>query len=789
MKRKSKRVADHSVEIGNVLLEDRSQIISEWEKRIVPTVDSAEPEHRADMRNHLPLYIDALGRDYSNESDKDEAVQRLAEDHGRQRFQIGWDIDEILKDYRVLQEVLIDRLIEKVEHLSPRDVQAVSHSIDLAVEQAVLRYREFQDASLHAKEQELNGDFEKVLYGVAHVDMTTSVRRANGNFARQLGYTADELVGKTIFEITDPEDLYSERPLLDSVINGDKLRYRMEKRLLDRRNASVWVDWSVERHNNDDGEGDYMIVCAHDISRRKKLGEQLEFAAQEAYSANTARRTFLRSVSHEFRTPLNAIIGMTKLAAEMEIPPKALKHLVASQESAEVLLGLINRVLAFANSGQRKLVCESFSLQKCVASVCEKLRSRTPDSEVDVACKLDQLLPDVVFGDEDILREILFHLTDNAVKFTAQGAVTVDAKVEATARQEVRVRFQVRDTGIGIAEEERDAVLEPFYMSDASNTREFGGVGLGLSISKTLVEELGGSLNVTTKPDQGSTFSFSLTFPTVAPESLGENIASPSQTPLSEPNDTIHVLLAEDVAANRNLVVSALEGERFDITVATDGMDAIKEASKKRFDVVLMDLQMPKLDGIDATRQIRQGDSPNRTTPIVAVTAMVLPEDRAKCVEVGMNDYLAKPIDIVELRTVVERWASQSQTKEEDVDGKGGGADVQGVHVMDIGSALDRLRGDKVMFCELASFYFDDYPKLLDSLKAGIEHRDAELSHRATHSLKGLVGTFSADAALVEIDAIRACVAHRDFAAAQLRISALRQALLDLKAALEEECE
>lgn len=778
---------EHREEIGAILLQDRPEIMEEWESRIVQVVAKAEPEHRKEMRNHLPLYIDALGREFSNDIDQDESSKRLAEDHGRQRFQIGWDIDEILRDYRVLQDVIIDHLIQKIDVLTPRDVQSMARTMDTAILQAVTRYRDFQEATVKAAREEAHGIFDEAPHGAAYLDMTGRLTRVNSSFAQQLGYQPGELVGTTVFELTNSDDLRVERSRLQSVFDGERVSYTMEKRLVDRRDEDVWVKWAVAKHSGGEAADDYLVVTAYDISRRKRLGEELDVAGREVYAAKNARRTFIRSVGHELRTPLNAIIGMTKLAREEKLPRKAQDYLAASEESALVLLRLVNQILAFANSDDSQPQRKPFCLGACMDTVCERLHHRLEDSKIEAICNLDKGLPASVLGDEDMLCDILFHLIDNAIKFTEDGVVTVNADVVSKSRQEVRVEFQVRDTGIGIEDEERVAVFHPFHMVDTSNTRSLAGVGLGLSISNALVEQLGGRLTVATEVGEGSTFSFSLTFPLVPPESSPVPVTSEQAIETGDIPDVIKVLVAEDVTANQNLVLNALGGARYDVTVASDGLTVVDEVRKDRYDVVLMDLQMPKLDGIEATHRIRSMNSATSTTPIVAVTAMVLPEDRKKCADAGMNDYLAKPVDVAELRAVVERWAVQARSRASTSSFSTHAANV-GNEVMEMTSALDRLRGDRKMFCHLAGFYVDDYPTMLASLAIGIEDRNAVASRRAAHSLKGLVATFSAHSCSADIDAIHADVKEDNFTAAKEKLISLRQSLLDLEAALRHEC-
>jgi len=396
------------------------------------------------------------------------------------------------------------------------------------------------------------------------------------------------------------------------------------------------------------------------LSKRAEI--ELEAAKAAAESANAAKTRFLANMSHELRTPMNAILGMTDLALTEPLPPTVRDYLQTAKESADVLLELLNEILDFSRieAGRFELEATAFSLRKTVEQAVKTLGVRAYEKGLDLVCELPDALPDVVVGDPLRVRQVLMNLLNNAIKFTPKGEIGVQAAIEERSPDAVTLRFSVSDTGIGITPENLDRIFSPFTQADASTTRRFGGTGLGLAISQRLVNLMGGRMWVESQPQKGSTFHFTVRFNAIARSIGGPEPAAGCETKsvLPTPLRALRVLLAEDTPANQKLVLHVLGKRGHHVAVAGDGREALAQLEQENFDVVLMDVQMPEMDGFQATAEIRRFDDRRKArVPIIAMTAHALKGDRERCLDAGMDAYLSKPIDGEELIETVERLA------------------------------------------------------------------------------------------------------------------------------------
>lgn len=399
---------------------------------------------------------------------------------------------------------------------------------------------------------------------------------------------------------------------------------------------------------------------------RLQAEERIQFAQEqaarvEAERASVAKSQFLTNISHELRTPMTAIIGMTDLSLMEELPANVREYLSAVQINAHLLLELLNEILDLSKLEAGTLTLESTPLQlrKILSELRHTFGHRAEQKGLQFEVIVDQAVPDHLIGDSLRLRQVIFNLLANAIKFTERGRVRLDVRVDSACDREAWIRFAVSDTGIGISAANQDRVFAPFTQVDASTRRRRDGAGLGLAISGDLIQAMGGRRSLRSELGKGSEFSFIV--PLLIDGSKIDKIPQGDTLSSSPSNQTpddnaasgpLRVLLAEDTPTNQLLVRHALHKRGHQVVVAGDGRTAVDCARRGQYDVILMDLQMPDMDGFEATAAIRR--LPGKQPPIIALTAHTMVGDRERCLAAGMENYLSKPIDLKEMISMVE---------------------------------------------------------------------------------------------------------------------------------------
>ncbi|EMQ2876472.1 PAS domain S-box protein [Vibrio navarrensis] len=518
----------------------------------------------------------------------------------------------------------------------------------------------------------------------------------------------------------------------------DRETYEVEYRLIHRDGHTVWVLENGMIVRDENGKILWSDGVTVDISSRKAMEEELVEARQRAEQAAESKASFLANMSHEIRTPMNAIIGFTDILLDSEISGESRRHLQTISQSSRSLLHLLNDILDSAKLEKNKLEIEPipFKLSSCVDTVISTLWLSAKSKGIELDLQLDAQLPDVVFGAEDRIRQVLMNLVGNGIKFTEKGKVSL--LVEALSAKPDWVRFSVQDTGIGIEADRLSAIFEPFTQADASMSRRFGGTGLGTSISKQLVELMGGEIHANSEVGVGSCFYLDLPLPASELSVAGGVMEVVMLPPL-------RILVCDDIEQNVNLLKILLERQGHTIFIARDGLQAVEQYQTQELDVILMDIQMPNLDGLAASREIRRLSEtlPRTRVPIVALTASVLVEDRLEAKQAGMDGFANKPVEMGQLTREIARLLKLDpevyNASLNEGDELANSPDYQVIHY---GKAI-KLWGDEQLYAQelgkLVAKNRDISSKLAQLLD---RNHWNELAERA-HAMKGITGNLA----------------------------------------------
>lgn len=523
-----------------------------------------------------------------------------------------------------------------------------------------------------------------------------------------------------------------------------------------------------------------MVVALRDITHQKRALEEMRAARDVAEAASRAKSEFLANMSHELRTPMNGILGLSEILRESPLDEDQRECLYALSGSATSLLTILNDILDFSKIEAGELTVESYPyhVPEMLRAIRELMTPLAVKRGLTLTFEMSADCPPYLRGDSHRVQQILINLVGNAIKFTEQGSVTVHTYTLTRDDGSLDLHLSVSDTGIGIAPEYQELIFQKFTQADGSNTRKYGGTGLGLAITRQLATLMGGSLTLTSEVGKGSTFHCSI--PTERTEAPLTRHESREDVPMNHAA-TARLLLVEDHPINQMLLIRILKKMGFtDFDRAEDGDQAVQLCKEKQYDLILMDCQMPVMDGYEATRRIRGREvGREQHVPILAMTANAMVGDREKCLHAGMDDYISKPIDAQQLRRAISRWLTVEETRTEPTNG---GKQQAAAACLDLAHLRMFTDGDSAEEAQLFQIFFTNAESAMQKLKTSLTHQATNEWQKAAHLLKGASGNLGAKILYQLCADAEFWREHEDTETKHHQLRAIREALDTLKA-------
>jgi signal transduction histidine kinase/CheY-like chemotaxis protein/HPt (histidine-containing phosphotransfer) domain-containing protein len=529
-----------------------------------------------------------------------------------------------------------------------------------------------------------------------------------------------------------------------------------------------------------------MLELFQDITKQKKGEELLIKAKEAAEQASALKSDFLANMSHEIRTPMNAIVGLSELALETDIGPKHFDYLRKMNEASFSLLKIINDILDFSKIEAGKLDIEEieFSLSDTMTHIYDVYSNIAHDKGLKLTIDLDKRSPDTLIGDPSRISQIMTNLISNALKFTKAGEIKLLVETMTISKTRAQIKFTVSDTGIGLNQEKKALIFDAFSQADTSTTRKYGGSGLGLSICKKLIELMGSMISVTSEEGRGSAFFFTLDFPLGNGNKIASSPSPDRKEALSDSTlsqvqlatlNGLEILLVEDNEMNRLVATDKLEKIGIKVDIAEDGKKALQAVQAKAYDLVLMDIQMPEMDGFESAHAIRNQEEEGKLPhlPIIAMTANAMVEDRQKTLMAGMDDHISKPVETSILYKTILKWvparpisaanaadqAVFAAVDEQKDTSSGLSGNLPG---LDLDRGLQSLDGNSSLYRKLLAGFLRDYAGAAVKIKTSLAEDDHQEAHLITHTIKGLAGNIGASPLQKAASLLEQAVVSRD---------------------------
>lgn len=574
--------------------------------------------------------------------------------------------------------------------------------------------------------------FENAADGMCIIDNDSNIIRVNDRLVSLLGVSKDELVSQKCYDFFAKSLCNSIECPRTRIMRGEYYNIYEIEQVIKDRTIPFLITATPLFSTNKEIQG--IILTFKDITTIIKYQQELNEAKQRAEEANRLKTNFLANMSHEIRTPMNGIIGVVELLSDTDLGSIQREYVDMLKFSSDRLLSIINDVLDLSKieAGKFELINNKFDISILFKDIEKHFRLQANKKGLDFHYKLEEDLPNKVIGDLDRLSQILFNIIGNGIKFTEEGFVSLEIGISSEDNEYISIRFIVRDTGVGVPNEEIDSIFKDFNQLDSSVTRKYGGTGLGLTISKKLIELMGGEIEVQSELGRGSEFSFDIRFLKDNTKDLkveSFNLEKSIQDNMNFVN--LNILVAEDDLVNQKVIKGILGRYNWKTTIVSNGKEVLEYLRHNSIDIILMDIYMPEMDGFEVAKIIREEEMiTGNYTPIIALTAAAMKEDRERCLAIGMNGYISKPIRSNTIYQTIFDVLNR-------IDNIGG---------LNIKGLLEQIDGDRDVLVDIIKEVMsDEYEKEhIGNMGINIEKENLETLNKQIHKFRGSISNFGA---------------------------------------------